>query len=168
MKCYKGKLIIYKRTRYLTIYTFKEKGIQNQIDQFFEKFENNPVYGRDLTLITAALKEFCIRGVDRRRFRHKGEGAVEALAAGAGRLRLYCAPYGRDAVIICNGDYKTRRLVQDCPNCKPHWSFMTLLDAKIQERIVEKEIFWEAYIDEFGFCQRELKGDLYFEVGDCE
>jgi len=168
VKCYKGKLIVYQRTRKMTIYTFKERKAQNQIDQFFEKFESNPVYSHDLNLILAALQEFCRRGIDERRFRRQGEGAVDALAAGASNLRLYCAPYGSDAIIIGNGDYKTTRLVQNCPNCKPHWEFMMELDREIQARIRNKDMYWETYINEQGIEQRKLSGDLYFELGDCD
>ncbi|SEW34229.1 hypothetical protein [Chitinophaga arvensicola] len=163
MNCQKGKLVTYKTYSKLTIYTFKPDGEECLFDQFIGKFENNKAYRPCLDKILAAVSEFVKRGIDPRRFRPKVERAIEALPSGISKLRLYCVPYGQHAILIGNGDVKSTLRVQDCPNCGPHWKFLTLLDKEIQERLLSKEITWQKTKG-----QDKLNGNLSFEIGDCE
>lgn len=163
MNCKKGSVIVYATYPALTIYTFKPRGEVCLFDQFITKFEHEKLYRPSLNRILAAIGEFAKRGINRGRFRPKGERAIEALPSGISELRLYCVPYGEHAILIGNGDIKTTALVQNCPKCGPHWRSLTLLDAEIQQRLLGKEIFWLK-------VNREsiLSGNMYFEIGDCE
>lgn len=164
MNCYRGRLIEYLETPELIIYTFKPKGEECLFDQFIGKFETDAVYRVDLNIMLAAVRELTRRGIDHRRFfRKKGEGPIDALLPGTSDLRLYCVPYGKNAIVIGNGDIKKALKVQDCPNCGPHWKFLTVLDAEIQNRIISGDIIWQ---ERDG--KRKLTGELYFEIGNCE
>lgn len=164
MNCYKGRLIEYLETPELTIYTFKPKGEECLFDQFIGKFETDAVYRNDLNIILAAIKELTKRGIDHRRFfRKKGEGPIDAIPPGINDLRLYCVPYGKNAIIIGNGGAKKALKVQDCPNCRPHWEFLIRLDAIIQDRIRSGDISWQEVNG-----KQKLAGELYFEIGNCE
>jgi hypothetical protein len=48
-------------------------------------------------------------------------------------LRLYCIRISDELVILLNGDRKTTKRVQDCPNCKPHFDFANLVSDLIYE-----------------------------------
>jgi len=163
VNCYKGRLITYLETPELTIYTFKPKGEECLFDQFISKFETDTVYRNDLDIILTAIKELTKRGIDHRRFfRKKGEGPIDAISPGTNDLRLYCVSYGKNAIIIGNGGIKKARRVQDCPNCRPHWEFLSQLDAMIQDRITCGDITWQEMNG-----KQKLTGDLYFEIGNC-
>lgn len=105
----------------------------------------------------AAIDEIVKRGAREGRFR--GENNVHALPAETCDLRLYCIRLHNSAVVLGNGGIKTSQKLQDSPDCYPHYQLLSELEKQITARIQSSELTWER-----GF----LKGDLYFELGDCD
>lgn len=160
MNCQKGYLSLYWRSDAIVMYSFRKAGeAQCELDKFISRFINNPLYQQDFQNIMTAIEYFKLYGVNSRRFRRMGEGSVEALHAGECALRLYCIPYGRRTIIIGNGGIKTRRLVQNCPDCKPHWELLVHLEQAMQNSILEKDI---------RLVNTVFEGNHYFELGDCD
>ena len=166
MKCVKGFLSLYQRVNKFTLYSFHQSGRPEcEFDDFFSRYDTAE-HTENINKLAVALREFAKRGVDRRRFRPKGEGPVDALLAGPGNLRLYIIPCSSDSLIVGNGCFKTQALLQDVPECKKAWNLMVELDKELKERLLDKSIYWQEKWDG-NLNYRELAGDLYFELGDC-
>ena len=54
---------------------------------------------------------------------------------------------------------KPHKKLQDSPDCYPHYQLLSELEKMITEKIQDNELWWEGSF---------LKGDLYFELGDCD
>ncbi|SHG16354.1 hypothetical protein SAMN05444483_105185 [Salegentibacter echinorum] len=74
-------------------------------------------------------------------------------------LRLYTFRLNENVVFLFNGDLKTSRYAQDCPNVSPHFHLANKLTAAIQDALEEKEIRW---IDDF--TQIEFEQDFKLEL----
>ncbi len=57
-------------------------------------------------------------------------------------LRLYCLRANENVVFLFNGDLKTAKKAQDCPNVKPHFLLANQLTKAIDEALKNKEITW--------------------------
>ncbi len=60
----------------------------------------------------------------------------------ANNIRLYCFRANENVVFLFNGDIKTARYAQDCPNVKNHFILANQLTKAIDLAFVEKEIVW--------------------------
>lgn len=60
----------------------------------------------------------------------------------ANNLRLYCMRVNESVVFLFNGDVKTARRAQDCPNVRYHFRVANKLSQLINEALKEKEIRW--------------------------
>lgn len=54
-------------------------------------------------------------------------------------LRLYCYVVSEHILILFNGDLKTKKANQDCPNCSPHFALAKKLSSAI-ERDIKKTL----------------------------
>lgn len=164
MNSRKGFVSLYGRYRGVSIYSFHEEGKERcDLDEFFATFERSE-YSADLDVIISLIDEMTRRGVDRRRFRRKGEGSVDALPGGLSELRLYCFPCCRDVIIFGNGCVKKGvRTLQEVAECKQHWSFLVALEKEFTHRVMEGSLYWRNERDGFGIYTA-LHGDTYFEI----
>ncbi|WP_343701978.1 hypothetical protein [Chitinophaga sp.] len=159
-----GRLFLYQRIRRFTLYSFHETGkAECEFDDFLSRYDT-AAHAENINSIAAVLREFAQRGVDRRRFRPKGEGPVDALLAGPDSLRLYVIPCSRNALVVGNGCFKNERRLQDAPECRNAWELMVELDKELRSRMQEKSICWQVRSDgEVDYL--DLTGDLHFELG---
>jgi len=133
-----------------------------EFDRFINRFDINTENAvalkqkDDLYIILAAIDEIVKRGARAGRFR--GENNVHALPAENCDLRLYCIRLHDGAVLLGNGGIKTSQKLQDSPDCFLHYQLLSELEKQITVRIQSRELRWEGAL---------LKGDLYFELGDC-
>lgn len=148
------------------LYSFHQEGNKEcELDNFLSIYDTDE-NADNINQIATVLREFAKRGVDRRRFRPKGEGPVDALLAGPGQLRLYIIPCSENSLIVGNGCFKNKRLTQEVPECKKAWDLMVALDKAFRSRMQDKSIYWQEKWDG-NLMYSELAGDLYFELGDC-
>jgi len=157
---------LYQRVGRFTLYSFHQNGRHEcEFDNFLSTYDTAE-NTQNINKMAAALREFAKRGVDRRRFRPKGEGPVDALLAGPDNLRLYIIPCSADSLIVGNGCFKNEAILQNVPECKKAWDLMMELDKALKGRLLDKSIYWEENWDgNLSYC--ELAGDLYFELGNC-
>jgi hypothetical protein len=166
VKCIKRSLKLYQRVNKFTLYSFHQNGHPEcEFDNFLTTYDTAD-NTENIHKIAAALREFAKRGVDKRRFRQKGEGSIDALLAGPDKLRLYMIPCSADSLIVGNGCFKDQQVLQDVPECKKAWELMVELDKELKTRLLDKSIYWQKNWDG-NLSYRELKGDLNFELGNC-
>lgn len=60
----------------------------------------------------------------------------------ANTIRLYCLRANESVVFLFNGDIKTTKYAQDCPNVKNHFTLANQLTKAIDTAFVEKDIVW--------------------------
>lgn len=60
----------------------------------------------------------------------------------ANNLRLYCLRANANVVFLFNGDIKTAKKAQDCPNVKSHFELANALTKAIDQAFRNKEIRW--------------------------
>lgn len=60
----------------------------------------------------------------------------------ANNIRLYCLRANEKVVFLFNGDIKTTRYAQDCPNVKNHFTLANKLTKAIDLAFAEKHIVW--------------------------
>lgn len=60
----------------------------------------------------------------------------------ANTLRLYCLRANESVVFLFNGDIKTKRTAQECPNVRPHFKLANKLTKAIDEAFKDDEIVW--------------------------
>lgn len=60
----------------------------------------------------------------------------------ANNIRLYCLRANESVVFLFNGDIKTAKQAQDCPNVKKHFKLANQLTKAIDSAFVNKEILW--------------------------
>jgi hypothetical protein len=72
-------------------------------------------------------------------------------------LRLYCIRLCNEIVILLNGDRKTDRYPDRCPNCAKHFKLANTLAKKITEAITENNLF-------LNFDKREIDIEDDFEI----
>ena len=60
----------------------------------------------------------------------------------ANNIRLYCLRANENVVFLFNGDIKTTKYAQDCPNVKNHFIVANQLTKAIDLAFVEKLIVW--------------------------
>ncbi|MFC5270986.1 hypothetical protein [Adhaeribacter terreus] len=125
-----------------------------ETDNFIERFSDSE-HKRDLEVIIEALQTIGgKRGAEERYFRPKKNARALPQIKGA-KLRLYCIRVSNDIVILGNGDIKTARTDQECPNVGPIFEFMNKLEAAFTNKVREKEII---------VGNKNLIGDLILEI----
>lgn len=60
----------------------------------------------------------------------------------ANNIRLYCLRANESVVFLFNGDIKTAKQAQDCPNVKKHFKLANQLTKAINSAFINKEILW--------------------------
>ncbi|MBC5841800.1 hypothetical protein H8R23_10320 [Flavobacterium sp. F-380] len=60
----------------------------------------------------------------------------------ANNIRLYCLRANESVVFLFNGDIKTAKKAQDCPNVKKHFKLANQLTKAIDSAFANKEILW--------------------------
>lgn len=130
----------------------------------FEKFDENPFFGRELEIesIYNIIDEISLRGCKKRYFRF--EDAAHAIAVISEDLdnskedfgiRLYCIRCTEDLLILLNGDVKTTQKVLHCPNVKPHFQLANRIAKKLDEALANKEVNYQE-IDPFKDFELEI------------
>ena len=66
----------------------------------------------------------------------------------ANNLRLYCFRANENVVFLFNGDIKTTKKAQNCPNVGPHFKLANQLTRAIENAFKEGNIKWTAYYDD--------------------
>lgn len=77
----------------------------------------------------------------------------------ANSLRLYCLRANESVVFLFNGDIKTDRKAQNCPNVKPHFKLANKLTKAIDTAFVDGDIVWNENCTEISYNE-DLK--IYF------
>ncbi len=74
----------------------------------------------------------------------------------ANNIRLYCLRANESVVFLFNGDIKTAKYAQDCPNVKNHFTLANQLTKAIDQAFAERQIVWN---DDFTLinCSTDLK-----------
>lgn len=72
-------------------------------------------------------------------------------------LRLYCIRLCNEIVILLNGDRKTDRYPDRCPNCAKHFNLANTLAKKITEAITDNNLF-------LNFDTKEIEVEEDFEI----
>lgn len=73
-------------------------------------------------------------------------------------LRLYTFRVNESVVFLFNGDIKTTKYAQDCPNVGPYFHLANQLTAALQKALEEKEIKWNE-----DFTQIDYDSDFELE-----
>jgi hypothetical protein len=60
----------------------------------------------------------------------------------ANNIRLYCLRANQHVVFLFNGDIKTTKNAQDCPNVKKHFKLANQLTKTIDNAFASKDIVW--------------------------
>ena len=60
----------------------------------------------------------------------------------ANNLRLYCLRANESIVFLFNGDIKTEKKAQKCPNVKTHFKLANQLTKAIDKAFAESDIVW--------------------------
>lgn len=77
----------------------------------------------------------------------------------ANSLRLYCLRANESVVFLFNGDIKTQRKAQECPNVKPHFKLANRLTKAIDKAFQDNDIVWNDDYTEIN-CEKDFK--IYF------
>lgn len=134
----------------VSYYTVQIDDKDDEFNDFLRRMSAVPEYAIELGEIIQYILEIGnIHGAKTAHFRH--ERAAEALPPEYHKflgseenqygLRLYCIRLTNSAVILLNGDMKTNLYPDKCDNCKKHFELANKLSKKIDEAIVNKEIF---------------------------
>lgn len=135
-----------------------EDVLKNNTESLFEDFQKRmgSSQGKKLTHILAWLKEIGNnRGAQIEDFRPenranalppKGKDRkpvyIEKGKKSPNDLRLYCFYANKYVVFLFNGDIKTTKKAQDCPQVGPHYKMADRLASCINDLFIKKEIFW--------------------------
>jgi hypothetical protein len=77
----------------------------------------------------------------------------------ANSLRLYCLRANESVVFLFNGDIKTERKAQNCPNVKSHFKLANRLTKAIDDAFREGGIVWNEDCTEISY-NKDLKIDF--------
>jgi hypothetical protein len=64
---------------------------------------------------------------------------------------LYCLRANEHVVFLFNGDIKTQKYPQECPNVKEHFKLANQLTKVIDKAFIEKDIVWNDNATEINF-----------------
>lgn len=73
-------------------------------------------------------------------------------------LRLYCLRANEHVVFLFNGDIKTTKYAQDCPNVKTHFKLANQLTKSIDNAFINKDIVWNDDFTQIE-CEEDFKLD---------
>jgi hypothetical protein len=138
----------YRKVAYYTIYV--EGRERSEFLDFQTRMKSHPEFSRSHGQLNQFLKDIGQKhGAKKAHFRHERNAVAlpppyyiqpEGSPSKYG-LRLYCLRLSEEVVILLNGGLKTNDKAGLCPNCKPHFDFANKIAQKVDEIIVEGNLW---------------------------
>lgn len=144
----------YKNYPAVTLYTIKmEKKKFSETDEFMNRYLHNEKYAEDFQTIVYFLQRISEKGALERYLRP--ERKASAIPIVSNKLRLYCIRISDQILILGNGNVKTAKRVQDCPNCFPYFEQANEVAKAIRRSIRHKQT---------AIRDKKLTGQLSFQL----
>ncbi len=148
------RLVEFKLFDKVRVYSIHfENKAHNETDDFISRFDSNEKLRKDFQTIIQFIKSIGDNGALERYFRN--ESRAKALLVVSSKLRLYCIRLSDSILILGNGDRKTAKKVQNCPNCFPHFKNMNAIQRVVNKKIHERNII---------IIKDKLEGELDFLI----